>query len=199
MNLISFACGDALTSITAYTCGEKYGSRIDVLFVGKDGVDFGFAGLTGGSFSAIAPTVAEIQGAMTGTGDNKMVAVRHITNGLREKVSSTEISGLDTETGGSEEEDIIMSIKGSIKTLNNDVIEQTQLYSQQTTLRVWAVDNKGWIWGGLTGYKVSSRGKWTPPLFDGTRTRIDFDLQYITDLVLDNAVQDAAYLTTDNP
>lgn len=198
MNLINFQCGDALNDITAYSCAESFGSRINVLFIGKDGVDFGFAGLTGGSFSSIAPTVSELQAALTATGDSHLVRLGHITNGLREKSSSTEISGLDTETGGSEEFDVIMSLNGSIKSLNNEVIETVMQYSQYVTLRVWAVDNKGWIWGGLTGYKVSSRGKFTPPLFDGTVARVDFSLSYNTDLVSDKAVQDAQYLTIDN-
>jgi hypothetical protein len=132
------------------------------------------------------------------TATDKVVAIRHITNGMREKTRSTELSGMDTETGGSEEFDVYMSIKGSIKTLNNEVIQVTQEYGQETTIRVWAVTNKGYIFGGLTGYQCASKGKWTPPIIDGTKMRIDFDLQYNTDQVDDRSVYDAQYLTIDN-
>lgn len=200
MNLLTYVCGDGLDEITSYSCGTDFGNRIDVLFVGKDGVDFGFSGLSAGTDASIAPTVAELQAKMgTGfTGATKIVAVRHITNGVRDKARSTELSGMDTETGGSEEFDVYMSVKGSIKTLNNDVIETTQEYAQETAVRIWPVTNKGYVFGGLTGYKVASKGKWTPPLIDGTKMRIDIDLQYNTDLVSDKAVKDALYLTIDN-
>lgn len=200
MNLLSYACGDDLSEITAYSCGTDFGNRIDVLFIGKDGVDFGFEGLSAGTDASIAPTVAELQALMGSgyTGDDKIVAVRHVTNGMREKARSTEISGMDTETGGSEEFDVYMSIKGAIKTLNNDVIQKTQEYSQETTIRVWPVTNKGYIFGGLTGYKCASKGKWTPPVIDGTKMKVEFDLQYNTDNVDDRAVYDADYLTSDN-
>ena len=200
MNKLTYACGDDLNEITAYSCGTDFGNRIDVLFIGKDGVDFGFSGISAGTDASIAPTVAELTALMGSayTGDDKIVALRHITNGVREKARSNELSGMDTETGGSEEFDVYMSIKGSIKTLNREVVTITQEYAQETTVRVWAVTNKGYIFGGLTGYKCASKGKFTPPLIDGTKMRIDFDLQYNTDQVNDQAVYDAAYLTTDN-
>jgi len=200
MNLLSYACGDGLSEITAYSCGTDIGNRIDVLFVGKDGVDFGFTGLTAGTDANLAPTVAELQAKMGSayTGDDKIIAVRHIANGVIEQVRSTEQSGMDTETGGSEEYDVYNGIKGSVKTLNNDVIQKTQEYSQETTIRVWAVSNKGYIRGGLTGYKCSSKGKWSTVQVDGTKARINFNLEYNTDLVDDRMVYDADYLTTDN-
>jgi len=200
MNKLTYACGDGLDEITAYTCGTDFGNRIDVLFIGKDGVDFGFSGLTAGTDASIAPTVAELQAKMGSayTATDKIIAIRHISNGVREKTRSTEISGMDTETGGSEEFDVYMAIKGAIKTLNNEVIEITQEYAQETSLKVWAVTNKAYIFGGLDGYKCASKGKFTPPLIDGTRMRIDFDLQYNTDQVSDKAVHDADYLTIDN-
>lgn len=197
MNKINYACGDALSAITAYSCAEDFGNRIDVLFLGKDGQDYGFTGVSGED-SGIAPSVSELQSAMSATGDDKIVAIRHITNGVREKGNSTELSGMDTETGGSEEFDVYYNINGSIKALNNDVIEKTQEYSQLNTARLWFVTNKGYIFGGLDGYKVSTKGKFTLPLFDGTKTRIDFSLSFNGDDAKDNAVQDNQYLTIDN-
>jgi len=201
MNKLTYTCGDDLGHIDAYSCTPDFGNRIDVIFFGKDGASYGFSGVTGAT-SGIAPSVAELQALMgTGsTGDTKIVAIRHITNGIKEKISSDEESGIDTETGGSREYNVIYGISGRVKALNNNVIEKFHELGELEIARIWPVTNKGYVMGGLTGYKVSTKGKISLPLMDGSVPSpwMEFSFQFNGDGALDNMVQDDDYLTIDN-
>ncbi len=190
MNKISQVCGDALTGITAYTCAGVSSNRIVKLIVGKSNMSL--------TVSGDVPTVAELQTGLTATGDDKLIAIGHITNGLIDEVGSKELTELDTESGLPEKFDTLMGITGNIKSVTSSVLEQTMAYNIETTLRVWAVDNKGNLWGGETGYLTSSRGAFSPKKLDGTVIQVSFSLVYNSDGVKDDFAQDDSYLTLDN-
>lgn len=191
MNKLSYACSGALSAITAYDCPTDLGNRVDLLIVGKDGE-------TDSVTTGDIPTVSDFQTAMALTTDAKLVVIPKVTNGLCQKVSSTELSGMDTLTGGKEEHDVIKEISGTLKHLTQDLLEKTGEYSQHSILRVWIVTNKGYCFGGSKGYKCSSRGAFTPIEIDGTKSHVKFSLQYNSDLVEEDTNQDDDYLDLDN-
>jgi len=190
MNKISAVCGDALSGITAYTCSGVGSNRIVKLIIAKSNMAL--------TVSGDVPTVDELQTGMAASGDDKLVVLGHITNGLVDEVSSKELTELDTESGLPEKFDVLMGITGNIKSVNSDVLEQTMAYNIETTLRVWAVDNKGNLWGGKTGYLTSARNAFSPKKLDGTVIMISFSLVFNSDGVKDDYAQDDGYLTLDN-
>lgn len=190
MNKITAVCGDAFAGITAYTCTGVTSNRIVKLIVGKSNLSL--------TVSGDVPTVSELQTGLTATGDDKLVVIGHITNGLVDEVSSKELTELDTESGLPERFDVLMGITGNIKALTADVLEKTMAYNIENTIRVWAIDNKGNLWGGKTGYLTSSRNAFSPKKMDGTTSMISFSLVYNADGVKDDFAQDDDYLTLDN-
>jgi len=190
MNELNLVCTDALSGITSYDCPGIKANRISKLLIAKDG-----HGLT---VSGDVPTVSEFQVGMAATGDAKVVVLGHISNGLWDEASSTEITDLDTEHGLTEKFNVMMAITGNIKHPTASVLEQTMTYNNFTVLRVWVIDNKGNCWGGKTGYKCAGMGAFSPKKMDGTSTFISFNLVYNSDYVDDDYAQDDDYLTLDN-
>ena len=190
MNTLSLICTDPLDGITSYDCPGLNGNRVYKLLVAKEG-----HGLVS---TGDVPTVAEFQTGMAATGDAKVVVIGHISNGLIDETSSTEITGLDTETGLTEKTDVLMGITGNIKHPTASVLEQTMTYNNFTVLKVWVVDNKGNCWGGKTGYHCAGKGAFSAKKMDGTSTFVSFNLVFNTDLVDDDFYQDDDYKTLDN-
>jgi hypothetical protein len=190
MNELTIVCTDALVGITSYDCVGVTGNRVNKLLIAKE--DHGL------TVSGDVPTVSEFQAGMAATGDAKVVVVGHISNGLIDEVSATELTDLDTEHGLTERENILMGITGNIKRPTSSVIEQTMRYNAYTVLKVWVIDNKGNCWGGKTGYKCAGRNAFSPKKMDGVTTHISFNLNYISDNVDDDYAQDDDYLTLDN-
>lgn len=190
MNKITTTCTSALTAVTAYTCGGLKGNRVHSLVIAKSSMTL--------SVSGDAPTVAEIQAGMAATGDDKLVVLTHISNGLIDEVGSSELTDLDTESGLPEKFNIQMGITGNVKHPTEDVLLRTMEYNQQNKLRVWVIDNKGYIWGGKTGYLTNGMNAFSPKKFDGTVLHISFNLVYIADDVSDDTAQDDDFLTLDN-
>ena len=190
MNTITSVCTAALDPITSYTCGGLKGNRIYSLIVAKSNMTLDVTGE--------APTLSEIQTGMAATGDDKLVVLKHVSNGLIDEVGSSELSDLDTENGLPEKFNIQMGITGSLKHPTEDVLLKTMEYNQNILLRVWVVDNKGYIWGGKTGYLTNGLNAFSPKKLDGTVLFVSFNLVYIADDVSDDTGQDDGFLTLDN-
>ena len=190
MNKISALCSDALSPVTSYSCGGLKGNRVYSLVIGRSDMSL--------TVSGDAPTLAEIQAGLAATGDDKLVVLTHISNGLIDEVGSSELSDLDTESGLPEKFNIQMGITGNIKHPTEDVYLKTMTYNLNPTLRVWVIDNKGYIWGGKTGYLTNGLNAFSPKKMDGTVQFISFNLVYIADSVSDDTGQDDGFLTLDN-
>lgn len=190
MNLITTACADALATVTAYVCGGLKGNRINSLVIGRSDMTL--------SVSGDSPTLAEIQAGLAATGDDKLVVLRHISNGLIDEVGSSELTDLDTESGLTERFNIQMGLTGMIKHPTAEVLTITMGYNVHIALRVWVIDNKGNIWGGKTGYLCGSLNAFSPKKMDGVTMFISFNLVYVSDNVSDDTDQDDGFLTLDN-
>ncbi len=190
MNTISTLCTEALSPVTSYACGGLKGNRVHSLVIGRSNMDL--------SVSGDAPTLAEIEAGMAATGDDTLVVLTHISNGLIDEVGSSELSDLDTESGLPEKFNVQMGITGNVKHPTEDVYLKTMGYNLNPTLRVWVIDNKGYIWGGKTGYLTNGLNAFSPKKMDGTVQFISFNLVYIADSVSDDTDQDDGFLTLDN-
>lgn len=190
MNLITATCSEALTAVTSYSCGGLKGNRIHSLVVARSNMTL--------TVSGDAPTYSEIVAGMAATGDNKLVVLKHISNGLIDEVGSSELTDLDTESGLPEKFNVQMGMTGNVKHPTEDVYLKTMTYNLNPTLRVWAIDNKGYIWGGKTGYLTNGLNAFSPKKMDGTVQFISFNLVYIADSVSDDTGQDDDFLTLDN-
>lgn len=190
MNIITATCSEALSPITAYSCGGLKGNRVHALVVGRSNMTV--------SVSGDAPTLSEIQAGMAATGDDKLVVLKHISNGLIDEVGSSELTDLDTESGLPEKFNVQMGITGNIKHPTEDVLNKTMAYNLNPTLRVWVIDNKGYIWGGKTGYLTNGLNAFSPKKLDGTVLFISFNLVFIADSISDDTDQDDGFLTLDN-
>jgi hypothetical protein len=192
MNLITKVCTEALTDITAYTCGGLKGNRVHSLIIAKSNMEWTVA------VSGTAPSLSEVQAQMLITGDDHLTILTHISNGLIDEVGSSELTDLDTESGLPEKFNIQMGITRNIKHPTEDVLIKTMEHNQQTLLKVWVIDNKGYIWGGKTGYLTNGSNAFSPKKLDGTVLFISFNLVYIADAISDDAGQDVGFLTLDN-
>ena len=190
MNTISTVCTDALSTITSYNCGGLKGNRIHSLIIGKSDMTL--------TVSGDAPTLSEIQTGMAASADNKLVVLTHISNGLWDEVSSKELTDLDTESGLPEKFDVLIGMTGNIKRPTEDALLKISEYNEYPTLRVWGIDNKGYIWGGKTGYLCGGTGAFSPKKMDGTVMYVSFNLVYNSDQISDDTAQDDGFLTLDN-
>ncbi len=190
MNTISTLCTAALDPITSYTCGGLKGNRIKSLVIARSNMSL--------SVSGDAPTLGEITAGMAATGDDALVVLTHITNGLIDEVGSSELTDLDTESGLPEKFNVQMGLTGNIKHPPEDVLLKTMAYNEQITLRVWVIDNKGYIWGGKTGYLTNGLNAFSPKKMDGTTLFISFNLVFIADGISDDTGYDEGFLTLDN-
>ena len=189
MNKITATCASALDPIDEYVCGGLKGNRVHSLVIGRSDATLVIAA------SGVCPTVADFQVGMTAT---EVVVLTHISNGLIDEVGSSELTDLDTESGLPEKFNIQMGITGNIKHPTSDVYARTMEYNLNPLLKVWVIDNKGYIWGGETGYLTNGLNAFSPKKMDGTTQMISFNLVYIADDVLDDSLYDADALTLDN-
>jgi hypothetical protein len=138
-----------------------------------------------GSFSVTAsdfPTADDFETAI-GTGD--ITVYNGITNGHRIEQGATELSGDDTETGGTERFDVEYRIEGRIKRVDENIARSTERLDKYSVLRAWYFTEKDYVFGGATGYRVSPNfseiileGKGQPPyipfFLDYTATGADY-------------------------
>jgi len=190
MNKITATCTEAIAAITAYTCSGLKGNRVQSLIIGKSNMTL--------SVSGNAPTLSEMQAGLAASGDDKLVVLTHISNGVIDEVGSSELSDLDTENGLTQRFNVQVGITGNIKHPTEEVYQRTMEYNLQNAIRVWVIDNKGYIWGGKTGYLCGGLNAFSPKKMDGVTQHISFNLVYVADEVSDDTAQDDGFLTLDN-
>jgi len=187
MDNLVFSCTDSLDQPAKPACTTDYGEAVVAIALMKDGGTFSVAASDG-------PTAAEFKTAITA---GEVTYITGISNGHRVKIGSTELSGDDTITGGTEEYDKQYRIEGRIKLLNETVKRATEKYDRYSTLRAWYFTDKNYCLGGAEGYSVSpsfdlviQEGRGQPPYLPFT---LDF-----TATGADYAVQDSDFADLEN-
>lgn len=145
MDNLVFSCSDALTQAATPVCGVDYGERVVKIALMKEGSTFTVA-------ASDVPTAAEFEVAITA---GAITIITGITNGHRIEQGATELSGDDTETGGTERFDVQYRVEGRIKRLDQAVARMTEELDRFNVLRLWYFTEKNYCFGGKTGYKVT--------------------------------------------
>jgi len=160
MDNLVFSCTDALDQASTPACGTDYGERVVKIALMKDG----------GTFTVTAsdvPTAAEFETAITA---GTISIIDGITNGHRIEQGATELSGDDTETGGTERFDVEYRVEGRIKRIDSAIQRMTEKLDRYSTMRLWYFTEKDYCFGGPEGFKVTpnfglivTEGKGQPP------------------------------------
>ncbi|GAG40981.1 unnamed protein product [marine sediment metagenome] len=160
MDNLIFTCSDALDQAATPACGVDYGERVVRIALMKDG----------GTFTVSAsdfPTAAEFETAISG---GEITIINGVTNGHRIEQGATELSGDDTETGGTERYDVEYRVEGRIKRIDETLARMTEKLDRYSTMRLWYFTEKDYCFGGVTGYLVApnfslitTEGKGQPP------------------------------------
>ena len=187
MNELVFDCTSALTKPTFPTCPVDYGQRPVKVLIMKEGG-------TITASSGANPTAAQFQTAIDA---DEVVVIEGITNGNIVENSATELSGDDTESGGSEKYDVYMRLSGKVKRFNEAVKRALETYTRYSTLRMWYVTDKNYCFGGTEGYKASPDFGFQSFEGVGQPTSIPFYCDYLMSGA-DYANYDADYDTLDN-
>jgi len=187
MDSLVFACTEALQQPNTPDCATDYGERVVRIALMKEG----------GSFTVAAsdvPTAAEFETAIAAT---EITIYNGITNGHRIEQGATELSGDDTESGGTERFDVEYRVEGRIKRVDENIARSTERLDRFSILRMWYFTDKDYCFGGATGYKCSPNfseiileGKGQPPY-------IPFFCDY-TAIGADYAGYDEDYSVLDN-
>lgn len=168
-----------------------------------NGVDFGFPKMvilaapdTVFTFQSdhLVPSVAEFT-----TAGSDIFIITPIANGVKMPNERTEITGADTGDNLPELISIMTGISGNITRFNKDVLNDLETLSCYSRLRLWFVTNKGWCFGGLTGYYVGNVvNDWIHEGF-GNRSKIPFEFKWFKELdKTTECAQDMAYLDLNN-
>lgn len=147
-----------------------------------------------------SPTLAELQAGINASGQDRVVLIEEITNGQRVEGAREEESGADTADGLTNTFGVNMAVTGKIKLINEAVRVNLAELNCQQRLKMWIITNKGYIFGGKTGYKVAN---FIPPMIlggFGVRAAYDLNLVYAHNLnKTDPAGQDDGFLELTNP
>lgn len=191
MDTLVFSCTDDLDQPVAPQCGVDYGERVVKILLMKETDLTAWEALVS---SSDVPTAAEFE---VGIASDYITVLEGLTNGHRVEQGATELSGDDTESGGTERFDVEYRIEGRIKRIDETLKRATEKYDRYSTLRAWYITDKNYAHGGVSGYKISPNfsevifeGKGNPPY-------ISFFLDY-TAIGADYARYDADYDTLDN-
>jgi hypothetical protein len=186
MDELIFSCTDALDQPTTPACGTDYGERVVKVALMKEGGTF--------SVASDVPTAAEFETAITA---GEITIIAGMTNGHRIEQGATELSGDDTESGGTERWDVEYRIEGRIKRIDEALKRATEKYDRFSILRMWFFTEKNYCYGGATGYKVSPN--FSEQIFEGKGqpSYINFFCDY-TATGADYAGYDEDYDTLDN-
>lgn len=160
MDNLVYSCTDALDQAATPACGTEYGERVVKIAFMKEGGTFTV------SASDVA-TAAEFETAITA---GTITVIDGITNGHRVESGATELSGDDTESGGTERYDVVYRVEGRIKRVDEAISRMTEKLARYSTLKMWYFTEKNYCFGGTTGFTVSpnfdlliKEGKGTPP------------------------------------
>lgn len=167
------------------------------------GVDFGFPKMvilaapdTIFSFGSdhLVPSVAEFT-----TAGSDIFIIAPIANGTKMPNEKQEITGADTPDNLPETLSIMTGISGNLTRFNLTTLNDLEKLACFSRLQMWYVTNKGWCFGGLTGYTVNNNvGDWIHEGF-GNRSKIPFEFKWFKDqTVTTGAALDTAYLDLTN-
>ena len=187
MDNLVFSCTDALLQPNTPDCATDYGERVVRIALMKEGGTFAVA-------ASDFPTAAEFETAIAA---EEITILNGISNGHRVEQGATELSGDDTETGGTERWDVEYRVEGRIKRIDENIQRATERFDRFSTTRFWFFTEKNYCFGGVTGYKgapnfdeIIFEGKGQPPY-------TPFFLDY-TAIGADYAGLDADYSLLDN-
>ena len=187
MDNLVFSCSDSLPQPNTPPCGIEYGERVVKVAFMKEGGTFTVG-------ASDVPTAAEFETAITA---DEITIINGITNGHRIEQGATELSGDDTESGGTQRYDVTYRVEGRIKRVDEAIARMTEKLTRFSTLRMWYFTEKNYCFGGATGFSVSpnfdlliKEGKGTPPY-------IPFFCDFVA-IGEDHAGYDADYDALDN-
>jgi len=123
-----------------------------------------------------APILAHIQAALTVVGDNHMILLGPITNGVRVESERQEESGADTIDGMTDVISQTIQITGKLKFLDEAVRTDLENLNCYDRLSMWIITTTGWIFGGCDGYNVANFI--STLLMEGFGTRAHIPLDY---------------------
>jgi len=164
MDDLIITCTDALPQPNTPTCGIDYGERVVRVIYMKESDSAAWVASVSASDT---PTAAEFE---LGIGSDYLTVINGITNGHRIEQGATELSGDDTESGGTERKDVQYRIEFRIKRIDEAISRMTEKLDRYPVLRMWYFTEKDYCFGGVSGYKVSPNfslitmeGKGVPP------------------------------------
>jgi len=121
----------------------------------------------------LVPSVAEFT-----TAASDVIFLNDIANGTKMIGEKQEITGADTPDNLPETISEIEGITGNIVRFNLDILNDLEKLNCFNRLRLWFVTNKGWCFGGQTGYLVNNHiPDWTHEGF-GNRSKIPFEFKW---------------------
>jgi hypothetical protein len=121
----------------------------------------------------LVPSVAEFT-----TAGSDVFYLNDIANGMKMDPEIQEISGADTPDNLPEVISEIDGISGNIVRFNLDILNDLEKLNCYKRLRMWYVTNKGWCFGGKTGYLINNYFRdWTHAGF-GQRSKIPFEIKW---------------------
>jgi len=142
----------------------------------------------------LVPSVAEFT-----TAGSDIFILNDIANGVKMPSEKQELSGADTPDNLPEVISEITGISGNIVRFNLDVLNDIEKLNCYTRLKMWYITNKGWCFGGLTGYTINNYvPDWIHEGFGG-RSKIPFEFKWYKPFNQTTAAaQNDDYLTLTN-
>jgi len=141
----------------------------------------------------LVPTVAEFTNAAS-----DIIILADIANGQKMAPEKQEITGADTPDNLPEVLSEIEGISGNIVRFNTDVLNDLEKLNCFKRLRMWYVTNKGYCFGGETGYLVNNYiSDWVHDGF-GNRSKIPFEFKWYREESTTGTAQDLTYLDLNN-
>ncbi len=142
----------------------------------------------------LVPSVAEFT-----TAGSDIFILNDIANGAKMPSEKQELSGADTPDNLPETISEITGISGNIVRFNLDVLNDLEKLNCYNRLKLWYVTNKGWCFGGLTGYTTNNYiSDWIHEGF-GNRSKIPIEFKWYKPFnQTTDAAQDDDYLNLTN-
>ncbi len=141
------------------------------------------------------PTLAEIQAGIAAALPDKLILLEEITNGQRTESSREEETGADTADGLTNTFGLNMVVTGRVKLIDEGVRDDLARLNCLSRLTMWFVTNKGFIFGGKTGFKIAN---FIPQMIMegfGVRGYYPINFVYVANLLAeDPAGQDNGFL-----
>jgi hypothetical protein len=166
-------------------CGTQCTSWLDAHAIPTDcaSVDFGFPSMlilaapdTVFSFASdhLVPSVAEFT-----TAGSDIFIISDIANGVKMPSERQEITGADTPDNLPEVISETTGISGNIVRFNLDILNDIEKLNCYKRLKLWYVTNKGWCFGGLTGFTIPNYiSDWIHEGYGG-RSKIPFEFKWV--------------------